>query len=210
MTIERVSAMISAAALLTVFAIGCAREVSGIAAMDKDVTTGVPGACTEVSAPMTPIPAEEDDEPRLSIPQPSGWHETPESELVRFGMANASLTAGRLALAAVDLKSKPGSHDPETVFDELRSDAEKDPTTTDLTITDTTVCGYPAKAVNYTRLATGDLPTRTETMLAVVAQTAGKTHAVIVNMSTNDATDPAYQRDHDTILTGFQLLASTE
>jgi hypothetical protein len=212
MTITRARTLISAAVLLTVLAVGCTREVVGVAAMEQNVAAGVLDACTEVSAPMTPVPAEADDEPRMLIPQPSGWERTPEpdSKLVRFAMAYVSLTASRLALVAVALKSKVGHDDPATVFDDLRWAAEKDPGTTDLVFSDTTVCGNPAQTVNYTRMATDELPTRTETMLAVVVHTTGKTHAASVAISTNDPDNPEYQRALHTIVTGFQVLAPAE
>jgi Probable lipoprotein LpqN len=210
MAILRVNSMIWATVLLAALAVGCTREIAGVA-MEHPVDEGTSSACTEVSAPLTSIPTEAPEEPRMLIPQPSGWHRAPNPgpEMVRFAMANASLTASRLALAAVGLKSKPGHDDPATVFDDLRWDAEKDPEATDLTFTDTTVCGYPAKTVNYTRLATDELPPRAETMLAVVVHTSSKTHAVVVTISTNDDDNPAYQRDLETILTGFQVLAPT-
>ncbi len=94
--------------------------------------------------------------------------------------------------------------------DGLRWDAQQDLNATDLTFTDTTVCGYPALTANYTRLATDELPMRTETMLTVVVHTTDKTHAASVTISTNDADNPTFQRDRETILSGFQLLASTQ
>jgi hypothetical protein len=201
--------VILAAVLLTLLAGACSREITGVA-VEKQFTEGTDEACNVVSAPMTPIPAE-DYEPRMLVPQPPNWRRdlSLDTERVRFAMANASVWAGHLAVAAIAIKSKDGQHDPATVFDELRSEAEQDPEATDLAFTDTTVCGYPATRVDYTRLATDELPVRAETMLAVVAQTTGKTHAVVVTVSTNDAGSPAYQRDVETILTGFQVLATT-
>jgi hypothetical protein len=159
-----------------------------------------------------PVPAEADDEPRILIPQPSGWERTSDadSELVRFAMTDASLTGDHLAFAVVGLQSKVGYHEPATIFEDLRWDAEKDPGITDLTLTGSTVCGYPALTANYTKLATDELPTRKETMQTVVVNTTNRTHAATVSISTNDANNPAYQRDLATILPGLRVLAPFE
>lgn len=173
---------------------------------------GTSNACTQVSPPLMPVPAEADDEPRILIPQPSGWERTSDadSELVRFAMTDASLTGDHLAFAVVGLQSKVGYHEPATIFEDLRWDAEKDPGITDLTLTGSTVCGYPALTANYTKLATDELPTRKETMQTVVVNTTNRTHAATVSISTNDANNPAYQRDLATILPGLRVLAPFE
>lgn len=185
MTRTRATVVISVVVLLTVLVVGCTREVAGVAAVPENVPEGVPAACTEVSPPLMRVPAEADDEPRMLIPQPSGWERTSDAdtELVRLAMTDASLTGSRSAIAVVALQSKVGHHDPATVFEDLRRDAEQDPGTTDLKLMGTTVCGYPALTAKYTRLATDRLPTRTETMLTVVVHTAEKTHAASVTIS---------------------------
>jgi hypothetical protein len=205
------SKTVVAACLLTVLAVGCTRQVSGVATGQQKIT-GTTNACNFVSAPLTPIPAQADDELRIVMPQPSGWvrESEHESESVRFAMANGSLRAGRVAVAAVSLKTKVGHHDPATVFVDVRRKAERDSGTRDLTVTDAKVCGYPAQTFRYTRLATDELPTRTETLLMVVVPSTGKSHAAWVTITTNDANSPDYQRAADTILSGFQVLAPTE
>lgn len=212
MTSMRATAVISAVVLLTASVVGCTREIAGVAAVSSEVTEGAPNACTAVSPPLMPVPAEADDEPRILIPQPSGWERTSDadSELVRFAMTDASRTGDHLAFAVVGLQSKVGYHEPATIFEDLRWDAEKDPGITDLKLTGGTVCGYPALTANYTKLATDELPTRKETMQTVVVHTTNRTHAATVSISTNDANNPAYQRDLATILPGFRVLAPFE
>lgn len=208
MIITRGRTMVAVTALLTLLAVGCTREVNGVATGQQKIA-GTTTACTFVSAPMATVPGEADDEPRVLIPEPSGWEPTtaPDSETFRFGMEHGSLVAGRFAVASVRLKTKVGHHDTATVFDEVRSNAEKDDGNKDLTVDDATVCGYPALTLRYTRVATDQLPTRTETMLFAVVHSVGKTHGAWVTVTTNDADNPAYQRAAETILDGFQVLA---
>jgi hypothetical protein len=112
-------------------------------------------------------------------------------------------------VASVKFRTLPGHIDPAAEFQNLRSRAEKHSGTTDLTVTDAKVCGFPAQTFPYTLAATDTLPTRRETLLLVVFPTTGKTHEANVTLTTNDADSPDYQRAADTILSGLQVLAPT-
>jgi hypothetical protein len=211
MTITRARTMVATAVLLsTVLAVGCTRDVAGLATRQPRVT-GTTSACNFVSAPMMPVPSRADDEPQILVPVPSGWEREPqhEKETIRFAMQRRSAPPGRVAVASVKFRTVPGHLDPATEFQNLRLRAEKHSGTTDLTVTDGKVCGFPAQTFRYTLAATDELPTRTETLLLVVFPTTGKTHEVNVTLTTNDAESHDYQRAADTILSGFQVLAPT-
>ena len=209
MIITRARTIIGAAVLLALLADGCGREVTGVAVGRQDMT-GAGNGCTAVSAPMTPIPTQANDEPRMLIPQPSGWEPTTmlDSEMKRFEMVNESLTANDFAWVLVALDSEPGRSEPKTVFDAARRGIVTEAGGTDMKVTDGTVCGYPAQTLHYTMAATR-LPIATPaTTLTVVVQTPGKTYAAVVNITTTDADNPDYRRAAETMLTGLQVLPS--
>jgi hypothetical protein len=208
MTITRARTMV--ALLLTVLAVGCTRDVAGLATGQPRIT-GTTGACNFVSAPMMPLPSRADDEPQVLIPMPSGWERDSEheSEDRRFAMRNGSAQAGRIAVASARLRTLVGHHDPAKEFENVRVKAEKDSYTRDVTATGADVCGYPAQIFRYTRLPMWELPMRPETLLMVVVPATGKTHEVALNITTSHADDPEFRRGIDTILSGFQVLAPT-
>jgi hypothetical protein len=198
------------ALLLTVLAVGCTRDVAGLATGQPKIT-GTTSACTFVSAAMMPVPSQADDEPHVLIPMPSGWERDSEheSEDRRFAMRNGSAQAGRIAVASVSSKTVMGHHDPAKEFANVRVQAENDRYNRDLTATGTDVCGYPAQIFRYTRLPMWDLPMRPETLLMVLVPTTDKTHKVALTITTSHADDPEFRRGIDTILSGFQVLAPT-
>jgi hypothetical protein len=205
----RAATMVGAAVLLALLFVGCTRQVSGVAIGRQDIT-GAGNACTAVSAPLTPIPTQAEDEPRMLIPQPSGWQRTTmrDSEYIRFVMVKQSLTANDFASSVVvSLQSKAGRIDPTTVFDNARHELVTNAGATDLVVTDGTVCGHPAQTIHYTEAATGRVAAHPGTLLTAVVHTTGKTYAADVTIITTNDDHPAYQRAAETILTGFQLLA---
>jgi hypothetical protein len=208
MTITRARTMV--ALLLTVLAVGCTRDVAGLATGQPRIT-GTTSACNFVSAPMMPVPSRADDEPHVLIPMPSGWERDSEheSEDRRFAMRNGSAQAGRIAVASARLRTLVGHHEPAKEFENVRVKAEKDSHTRDVTATGADVCGYPAQIFRYTRLPMWELPMRPETLLMVVVPATGKTHEVALNITTSHADDPEFRRGIDTILSGLQVLAPT-
>jgi hypothetical protein len=206
--IARGRTMVAATVLLMLVAVGCTREVTGAATGPQKIT-GTTNACTFMPVPMVAIPTQ-DDEPRVLIPELSGWDRitNPNPKHFRFAMGHGSPPAGHAELA-VGLKSKPGHDEPARVFDEVRRKAENDSASRDLIVTHTKVCGYPAQALRYTLAATDRSPTLSNTELLVVAHTTGKTYAAAAIISTDDPGSPAYQQAADTMLRGFQVLAPT-
>ena len=159
---------------------------------------------------MTPIPTKSDDEPRMLIPQLSGWERTtvPDFELFRFAMVNRRLIANDFAtIVTVMLESEAGRKDPTSVFDNVRESLVTVAGATDLTATDATMCGHPAQTIHYTVPARGRVPAHSATDVTAVVHTNGKTYAASVGVQTAVANDLAYQRDAETILTGFQVPA---
>jgi hypothetical protein len=210
MTITRAKTMSASAAVLALLAGGCGSDVTGVAVGRRDMTAAGNG-CTEVSAPMTPISTKANDEPRLRIPQPSGWEPTTtvDSDISRFEMENENLTPDDFAWLLVGLESEPGRDDPAMVLDAIREGMLTEAGARDVKVTDGTVCGHPAQTLRYTIAPDELLPvTAPATSLVVVAHGTNKTYAAIVTiMTTNDDT-PAYQHAAETILTGFQVLPS--
>jgi Probable lipoprotein LpqN len=206
MTMTRARTMV--ALLLTVLAVGCTRDVAGLATGQPRIT-GTTSACNFVSASLTPVPSRADDEPQVLIPVPSGWERDSEheSERDRFAMRNGSARSGRIAVASVMLRTLVGHHEPAKEFEDVRLKAEKDTYNRDVTAAGADVCGYPAQIFRYTRLPMWDLPMRPEILLMVLVPAAGKTHEVALNITTSHADDPEFRRGIDTIMSGFQVLA---
>jgi hypothetical protein len=200
----------AAAVLAALLGGGCGSEVAGVA-VGRDDMSAAGNGCTEVSAPMTPISTMANDEPRLRIPQPSGWKSTTtlDSEASRFEMEHEHLTADDFAWVLVAMESELGRHDPASVLDSIRQALVTEAGARDVKVTDGTVCGHPAQTLRYTMAPDDLLPaTAPGTALVVVANGTSKTHAVIVSILTTNPDVPAYQRAAETILTGFQVLPS--
>jgi len=210
MTITRAKTMSAAAVVLALLAGGCGSEVNGVAVGRRDMTAAGNG-CTEVSAPITPISTKTNDEPRLRIPQPSGWEPTTtvDSDISRFEMENENLTADDFAWVLVALESQPGQDDPTTVFEAFREGMLAGAGAGDVKVTDGTVCGHPAQTLRYTMAPDDRLPvTAPATSLVVVAHGTNETYAAIVTILTTNTDIPAYRHAAETILTGFQVLPS--
>jgi hypothetical protein len=165
--------------------------------------------CDEVDAPLTTIPVQGDDEPVMKIPQPDGWERSTmmDSELIRFAMINKTLVKDDFASnVVVTLESAPGSEDPSVVFDSQRDALESTFGASDLRVTEHTLCGLPAETVRYLTPVIGNVAPHPAIVVMAVLHTDAMTYAVSVTAQTTDPDSPAYQRDVETILTGFQLL----
>ena len=184
---------------------------------------GGPGACTGVDAPMLDIPTASDIEPQMRIPQPPGWERSTEldnvDEVIRFALVNTGPVADEPPqnVVVVTLEPAPDT-DAQAIFDHIRAELVKmldaNGFPTDLTTTAGTVCGLPAQTVSYQGTATGmgaalgGPQGRPATMLYVVSKAGGQTH-LITTQTTTEPDNPTYQRDAETIRTGFQVLPPT-
>lgn len=221
-SVERVGLRVAAVLAVAASLAACAAEQgspeksppasSGTAAVGK-------GACTHVDAPMLDIPADSDTEPQLRIPVPSGWERSTElddvDESLRFALANTDLEADERPqnVAVVSLERAPDT-DAQATLDDVRGSTkemlEAKQLPTDFTTTPGTVCGLPAQTLVFAGTATGSgdmtLPQgRPTTALQVVAAAGGHTYLISL-MTTTEPNDARYQRDAQTILTGFQVL----
>src|SRR5262245_1469665 len=206
----------AAAALLaaaTVLIPSCARYVDdarAVAGPDRSaLAESEVSQCEAVDAPLTTIPAQRNEEPVLKIPQPSGWTRTPklDSERSRFTMVNRSLsTDGFASSVVVTLESMRGIEEPDVVFGDVRGAMESGFGATDLRVTEHTLCGLPAQMMHFQTPVLGGIAPHPASALVAVLHTDGTTYAVSVVVQTADPDDPVYQRDTDTILTGFQML----
>jgi hypothetical protein len=179
------------------------------AAPGGDVAVGAAGACHQVDAPMLDIESRNDTEPQLRIPQPPGWERFTrlDSEILRFALANRNLVANQFAPnVVVTLENGPDA-DPQVIFDQTRDNVVKMAGAKDVAVKAGTVCGLPAETVTYIGAAMGPaMPARPITALQVVTKTGGQTYLVTATMQTTQPDNPTYQRDVETILTGFHVL----
>ncbi|EKF22514.1 hypothetical protein C731_3492 [Mycolicibacterium hassiacum DSM 44199] len=185
---------------------------SPLTSQDEDVELAA-ADCAQVDAPMTTIPSLADDEPVLRIPQPRGWdRETRmDSQLVRFTMVNRRLVHDQFAPNAVmTLERAAGFEDPDVVFEAQRGALADSFGATDLRVRSHTLCGLPAETVDYLTPPMGNTAPHPATVLMVVMNTDDTTFAVTVTVQTTDPANPTYQRDAETILSGFQVLPPPE
>lgn len=204
-------------AVLTVLMSSCTRYVDdarAVAGADRSpISAGDASQCETVDAPLTTIPDKGVEEPVMKIPQPEGWDRSTmmDSELIRFAMANRSLSKdGFASNVVVTLESAPGIEDPDVVFDTMRSALESDFGATDLRTSDHTLCGLPAQTMEYQTPPLGDIAAHPGMAVVAVLQTEDMTYAASVTVQSTDAENPDYQRDADMILTGFQMLPPSE
>lgn len=188
----------------------CTRVVTGNPMLAAGVPASNSTACTSVSAPLTAIDPHAAGEPRLKIPEPSGWQRTSmlDSAVIRFTMGNKHLTARNfMPTVVVTLESVPGGHnDYQTIFDQERAALVERLGATGLRISETTLCGDKAEQVNYDAPRVGRIPPRKVRTLMVTATFGGETYIATVTAQGTDPTNPRYARDTATILTGFQML----
>lgn len=200
----------------TVLLASCTRYVDdarAVAAADLS-TAAQPGGsdatqCEAVDAPLTTIPARDDDEPVMKIPKPSGWQRSTmlDSPLIRFAMRNEALTSGSFtANVVVTFESAPGTQDADLVFATMRDALESGIGVTDVSVTERSLCGVPARKFSYTMPVMGNVAPHPAVALGAVMHAEGMTYVVSVTAQTMDADDPTYQRDSETILDGFQFL----
>ncbi|HYZ69014.1 MAG TPA: hypothetical protein VE666_14645 [Mycobacterium sp.] len=199
--------------MATVLVTSCTRYVDDAKAVAGDdrspLAESSAAQCETVDAPLTTIPARKHDDPVMKIPQPQGWERSTklDSELFRFAMINRSLVGNDFGSnVVVTLESVPGIEPPDGVFDGQRQALESGFGATNLRVTEHTLCGLPAETVEYQTPPMGNMGPHPGTVVMAVLHTDDRTYAATVTIQTGDADDPAYQRDAETILKGFQLL----
>jgi hypothetical protein len=213
-----VRGLITTVAVSSALLTGCATNIDG-RAVAAEATAARAAAddsqCTKVDAPMTdvdPAPGPPDDsEPTMRIPQPDGWERATEldSEMIRFTMHNTQLGNDRLAAAAViTIESHRGEIKADDFFDQSRQGLIQSFGGEGLTYDDHTLCGLPAQTIHYTlpaQMAAGQAVPAT--VVVVVAFSGNTTYGIALTMQSPRSDAPAYNRDLETITTGFQVLA---
>ncbi len=190
----------------------CTRVVDDarvVAAPDMGKAAATASDCTSVDAPMTSIPAHTDEEPVLKIPQPDGWERVTmmDSELIRFTMRYAAALSrgGMVPTAVVTLESHRGLAEPREVFDSRRTRWRPRSARRTSKTTETTLCELPAKMIDYTTPTLGILPPHPAKVVTAVLQADDVTWAMTMTVQSADPDNPTYQRDVETILTGFPM-----
>lgn len=190
----------------------CTRIVTDarvVAAADMGKAGATASDCTSVDVPMTSVPAHNDQEPAMKIPQPDGWTRVTmmDSELIRFTMRNERLVKNGFApTTVVTLESHRGLAEPQEVFAAQHDALKTAVGATDIKITETTLCELPAETIDYTTPPIGLLPPHPARVLTAVLGTEDTTYAMTMTVQSADADNPTYKRDAETILTGFQML----
>ena len=169
-------------------------------------------ACTAVDVPLADVPpppgGSSNSDPVLRIPKPPGWNRITslDSEMIRFVMRNDDLAVDRVApTAVVTLESHRGKISPDTLFAEQRRQVSE-LGVTQLTLTDTTLCGLPAMRGGYMSPLMGTAEPRPAEVLIGVMFDGATTYGVAVTVQSADADDPTFIRDSAAILDGFQML----
>ena len=194
------------AALLAVTVAGCS---PGKPSADK---------CQTVPVALTDIPTRTDQEPKMRIPVPAGWERTTkmDSENIRFAIRNEGLSAEGFTPNAVVTLQKVGADvgKPEQLLEAQNEQLAKKLKVTDMTSAPAEVCGAPALSSTYSapevkvnpKIPT--IPPRKATSLGVVYRTGDATYVATLTVQTVKPDDPTYVKDSDTIIRGFQLVAS--
>ncbi len=203
--------------MATVLVASCTRYVDDARAVAGDnrsiEAASDASQCEAVDAPLTTIPARNDGEPVMKIPQPPGWVRSTmmDSELIRFAMANEGLTNdGFRSNVVVTFESAPGIEDPDVVFDNMLEALESDLGATDVRVTEGMLCGLPAETIHYQMPVMGNVAPHPAIAVAAVLNTDDMTYVASVTAQATDAANPTYQRDVDTMLKGFQLLPPSQ
>ncbi len=193
----------------TMLASGCTAVVDG----DAVATPGEEGKrltnpkCSSVSVPLLEVPLDNDSEPRVEVPQPSGWERVNrfESGVVRVYLAAPDLQAGgfvpNTTVAIANLSGKASTED--DAFAAERGGLESFGVT-DLVEAQGTICGYPSKTLTY-NMGLGNIPVHRVTTTIVAVKNNTKMFTVGVSVQALDDTVRGFDSARETILAGLQV-----
>jgi Probable lipoprotein LpqN len=189
---------------------GCTKLVAGNAVQGAGAPDAAGGQCTRVDAPLTSIEPRAVGEPRLQIPQPTGWQRAPlvNSPIIRYTMDDKALTTRRFTpTAVVTLESEEGDNqDEQKIFEQERAQLINGLRATRVRTAETTLCGLSAEMVSYDAPRMGRVPPRKVKTVMVAGAFKGNTYVATVTVQSTDPANPIYVRDTATILAGFQML----
>jgi len=193
----------------TMLASGCTAVVDG----DAVATPGEEGKrltnpkCSSVSVPLLEVPLDNDSEPRVEVPQPSGWERVNrfESGVVRVYLAAPDLQASgfvpNATVAIANLSGKASTED--AAFAAERGGLESFGVT-DLVEAQGTICGYPSKTLTY-NMGLGNIPVHRVTTTIVAVKNNTKMFTVGVSVQALDDTVRGFDSARETILAGLQV-----
>ncbi|WP_078281679.1 LpqN/LpqT family lipoprotein [Mycobacteroides franklinii] len=188
---------------------GCTAVVDG----DAVATPGEEGKrltnpkCSSVSVPLLEVPLDNDSEPRVEVPQPSGWERVNrfESGVVRVYLAAPDLQASgfvpNATVAIANLSGKASTED--DAFAAERGGLESFGVT-DLVEAQGTICGYPSKTLTY-NMGLGNIPVHRVTTTIVAVKNNTKMFTVGVSVQALDDTVRGFDSARETILAGLQV-----
>lgn len=172
--------------------------------------------CESVSAPMTDIPTRTDQEPKLRIPIPAGWERSTkmDSENIRFSIRAQGLTADGFTPNAVVTMQKVAADigKPMQILQAQQDQLTQKLKLKDVSTTEMKVCGAPALSSTYKtpELKFGpnmpSLPERKATSLASIYRASDANYVATLTVQAIKPDDPAYVKDSEMIVKGFQLL----
>lgn len=193
----------------TMLTSGCTAVVDG----DAVATPGEEGKrltnpkCSSVSVPLLEVPLDNDSEPRVEVPQPSGWERVNrfESGVVRVYLAAPDLQASgfvpNATVAIANLSGKASTED--DAFAAERGGLESFGVT-DLVEAQGTICGYPSKTLTY-NMGLGNIPVHRVTTTIVAVKNNTKMFTVGLSVQALDDTVRGFDSARETILAGLQV-----
>ncbi|MBN7438809.1 LpqN/LpqT family lipoprotein [Mycobacteroides abscessus subsp. abscessus] len=158
--------------------------------------------CAKSDIALASLEPKSPAEPHLAIPQPSGWNHSSamNSNAIRGLIFNKSLTTNEFTPTAVVTVADvtEGTSSPEQALETelggiVQNGAKIESETSG------TICGYPAKTVNY------PIEGRPGSTLIVAAKHDRHIWTATVTIQTADAKNPTYIADKQTIFNGFQV-----
>ncbi|EIU49306.1 hypothetical protein MA3A0930S_1567 [Mycobacteroides abscessus 3A-0930-S] len=201
--------MLAAVCAATMLTSGCTAVVDGAAV----ATPGEEGKwltnpkCSSVSVPLLDVPLDNDSEPRVEVPQPTGWERINrfESGVVRVYLAAPDLQAGgfvpNATVAIANLSGKAGTE--EAAFAAERGGLESFGVT-DLVEAQGAICGYPSRTMTY-NMGLGNIPAHRVTTTIVAVKNNTKMYTVGVSVQALDDTVRGFDTARETILAGLQV-----
>ncbi len=201
--------MLAVACAATMLASGCTAIVDG----DAIATPGEEGKrltnpkCSSVTVPLLEMPLDDDSEPRVEVPQPSGWERVKrfESGVVRVYLAAPDLQAnGFVPNATVAMANLTGKVSTEEAAFAAEQQGLEMFGITDLVEASSTICGYPSKTLTY-NMALGKIPVHRVTTTIVVVKNGSKVFTVGVSVQALDDTVRGFDSARETILAGLQV-----
>lgn len=171
----------------------------------SDGAAGSDGLCATTDAELIAADATP-GEPTVQIPQPDGWEPSREmnSDIIRLVLSNQGITRDGFAPNVV-LTAEPSSADAQAEFDRQLAGLEEMVDPADVETETGTVCGYESMTVDYLLPPMAGAPERPAKAQIIVVPNGDAAITYAITAQATTPTDPSYDRDLETILTGVQI-----